>query len=534
MKTKHLPLYLLICMSAISGLASAQAPAITVKCNGPIFNDCTARPGTPHAYSMEMTNFPSCSNGNSCRFKWEVTNGIIAGGSMVGSTSVLENDAANGITVVWNNVSGNGTVKVSSSPPASQTSGCPSCPTLSATKTLPIKNLGTTGTIKVNGVATSGGLTVPCGNTPITLSVDPVANATTYSWSLPAGWSGAANSNTITVTPSTNTQGNIKVTASRSDNTYLSSQSPEINVSRPLPVLSSITPAPGNPLSFCTPSQTVSASASGVNADKFVWTPSGGVRINGAATPQTVAGSVSISAASSDGSYTVKAYSTACAIASANSLSKNVWYGPATMNSGTYETNGVTYGLVEEGGGTPNPNALCYTGPSYGGVIKVNYSRVLTRTWSRDYSAPANVPWSQNQYGGVDITFQAANQEILFELNFGNNCNSTTKYFGFRSVNCFQALTVFPNPSAQDVITVQLDNVENEEAIPVQIALFSEKSTEPVRNVAAVDFFKRKAFKDKNKIEIDVKDLPRGNYYLHVKHAKLLNKGTEKIRVILD
>jgi hypothetical protein len=534
MKKQNLPLYFVICLLSISGLANGQAPAITIKCNGPIFNDCNARPGTPHAYSMEMTNFPSCNDGSSCKFKWEVTNGIIAGGSMQGSTSVLEGDAANGITVVWNNVSGNGTVKVSSSVPASTTNGCPSCPTLSATKTLPIKNLGTAGTIKVNGVAISGSYTVSCGNTPMTLSVDPVANATTYSWSLPGGWSGAANSNTITVTPSTNTQGTIKVTASRSDNTYLSSASPVINVSRPLPVLSSITPAPGNPLSLCTSSQTVTASATGVNADKFVWIPTGGARINGASTQQVVVGSVNISAASSDGSYTVSAYSTACAVASTNNLSKTVWYGPATMNSGTYETNGLTYGLVEEGGGTPNPNALCYTGPSYGGVIKVNYSRVLTRTWARDYSVPANVPWSQNQYGGVDITFQAANQEILFELSFGNNCNSTSKYFGFRSVNCFQALTVFPNPSAQDVITVQLDNVENEEVIPAQIALFSEKSTEPVRTVAAADFFKRKAFKDNNKIEINVKDLPRGNYYLHVKHAKIVNKATEKIRVILD
>jgi hypothetical protein len=517
---------LLLLLTAVLVATTASAQSLDIICNG--FNCTTpvSPDGTPYQYVGALTGFTGCEPNSltKCKYEWTVTNGVI--------TTNPSGTGTTGANVKWNNVNGNGTIKVKVSPPAE---GCSSCPTLEVTKTLTIRYLGTPGTIKLNGVATTGSIQVPCGNTPITLAIDPVTNATGYSWSLPSGWSGAVNSSTITVTPSTNTQGTISVSASRSDVSGWSiPTNTPISITRPLPVLSSITPAVGNPLSLCSPSQTISASATGVNADKFVWTPSGGVRINGASTPQTVAGNVNISAASSDGSYTVAAYSTACAVASTNNQSKNVWYGPASMNSGTYETNGLTYGLVEEGGGTPNPNALCYTGPSSGGVVKVNYSKVLTQTWTKDYSVPANVPWSQNQYGGVNITFQAANQEILFELNFGNNCNSISKYYGFRSVNCSQGLTVFPNPSAQDVLTVQFDNVENEQAIPSQIALFSEKSTDPVRTIAAVDVFKKKGFKDKNKLEINVKDLPRGNYYLHVKHAKIVNKATEKIRVILD
>ena len=513
-------------LTALLSTTAAFSQSLDINCNG--FNCTTpvSPNGTPYQYVSLLSNFTGCEPNSitKCKYEWTATNGTI--------TTPASGTGITAANVVWNNVNGSGTIKVKVSPPAS---GCSSCPTLEVTKTLTIRYLGTPGTIKVNGVSTTGSMSIPCGNTPITLAIDPVTNATAYSWTLPSGWSGAANSNSITVTPSTNTQGTISVSVSRGDVSGWSiPTNTPISITRPLPVLSSSSPAAGTPINLCSPSQTISASATGINADLFIWTPTGGARINGASTPQTVSGSVNVSAASADGGYTVKAYSTACATESMNSQSRVVWYGPATMDYGWYETNGLSYGLVEEGGGAPNANAFCYTGPTFSGVVNVNYSRKINHTWARDYSAPANIPWSLNQYGGVDITFQAANQEILFELNFGNNCNSTSKYFGFRSVNCFQALTVFPNPSAQDVLTVQLDNIDNEEAIPSLIALYSEKSTEPVRTIAAVDVFKRKAFKDNNKIEINVKDLPRGNYYLHVKHAKMVKKGTEKIRVLLD
>lgn len=56
------------------------------------------------------------------------------------------------------------------------------------------------------------GLIKLCSNTQRVYSVDSVAGATSYVWSLPLGWVGTSNTRTITATPSTNS-GNITVNA---------------------------------------------------------------------------------------------------------------------------------------------------------------------------------------------------------------------------------------------------------------------------------------------------------------------------------
>ncbi len=465
---------------------------------------------------------------NLCKTKWEITNGTIDGGSS-GNPCVFENENAAKVKVKWNNVNGSGTIKVTTSDGLS----CKSCPTTSATINIPIKYLGTPGTIKVNGVAAQGSIIVPCGNTPITLSVDPVTNATNYTWTLPAGWSGFSNTNTIVTTPGTNSQGTIKVAASRNDvpNLYISSNT--ITVNRPLPVLTASAPGVnGSAISLCDPAQTISASATGVNADKFVWTPTGGAKINGGTSQQTITGNVNVTA-TADGGYIVKAYSTACGIPSTNSEVRSVFYGPATYKNGYYTTNGLTYGLAEADN-PPYPNAFCWTANPTQGDAKLEFTKLLTKTWTKVASSPANFTWAQNQYGGVELTFKALSQNALFQLDYGNNCGIVTKYFGFRVITCFQAVTIYPNPSVQDVLTIQLDNVENEDVMPQSIELFSEHSTVPVKTISAIDTYRAKAFKDNNKIEMNAGDLPRGVYFLHVVHGRIVNKNKEKIRLILE
>ena len=53
----------------------------------------------------------------------------------------------------------------------------------------------------------------PCAGGPVTYSVPVVTGATSYAWTLPAGWSGTGNTRSITVTPDSGSGGTISVSA---------------------------------------------------------------------------------------------------------------------------------------------------------------------------------------------------------------------------------------------------------------------------------------------------------------------------------
>jgi hypothetical protein len=76
------------------------------------------------------------------------------------------------------------------------------------------------------------GNTIVCQNSTETYSVNPVSGATSYTWTLPSGWTGNSTTNSITATVGAN-GGNISVTA---DNGCGSSPSQTINVTvNPIP-----------------------------------------------------------------------------------------------------------------------------------------------------------------------------------------------------------------------------------------------------------------------------------------------------------
>src|SRR6185369_13695282 len=66
--------------------------------------------------------------------------------------------------------------------------------------------------------AMPGAITGPsnaCGGYTVTYSISPVSGATAYAWTLPAGWSGTSNTNSITATTSS-ASGNVSVVATNS------------------------------------------------------------------------------------------------------------------------------------------------------------------------------------------------------------------------------------------------------------------------------------------------------------------------------
>ncbi|MCF0075218.1 T9SS type A sorting domain-containing protein [Dyadobacter sp. CY261] len=534
MKVKYVIISVILLL--ISNLTYGQNPTLTIGCTAPVANSFDGRPnGQGHVYVAVIAPYANCGfSGASCRFKWEVTNGKIVG-ALPTSPGQLEADQLNAITVQWNNVNSPGKVKVTSS--ASSITGCSDCPGLTAEKDINIKYLGTPGSIKVNGVTQSGSVSVSCVGTNITLSVDPVTNATNYQWVTP--W-GNYNGQTVSVTTTANLSGGIRVLASRSDVPSFTTNSELFNVYRETPKLDELEAAQAV---FCNTSQSLNVTATSeyyppYGSDAFIWTTTGGVKVNGQSgtiiTSNASTGEVHATiSATSDGTYSVRAYNSVCGVSSDNVETRNVYFGPPALSSGWYETNGLTYGLAESED-PPYPNAFCYTGPSSPAISKVNYLRATGTTWTKISSTPANMPWAPNQYGGLDVTFKAVNQQGLFSVNYSNICGNTTKFFGFRSISCSQALTIFPNPSTQNTITIELENVENEDVMPQSIALFSERSTSPVKTVSAIDVFKRKLFKDDNKIEIDTHGLAKGVYYLHIVHGKMVNKEKEKIRLLIE
>jgi len=69
-------------------------------------------------------------------------------------------------------------------------------------------------TIPTTPTAITGSTTVCAGEGAQTYSISAVSDATSYTWTLPSGWSGSSTTTTISATPDSNAQsGNIQVTA---------------------------------------------------------------------------------------------------------------------------------------------------------------------------------------------------------------------------------------------------------------------------------------------------------------------------------
>lgn len=101
------------------------------------------------------------------------------------------------------------------------------------------------------------------------------------------------------------------------------------------------------------------------------------------------------------------------------------------------------------------------------------------------------------------------------------------------SCGSFRSVAVYPNP-ATDVLTFQFDNPEIPGSLPGQIELYNESSTKLVKSILVQNAYNNNAFKYGNKVELDVKDLPRGTYYLHVIPDKSADQKIEKMRILLE
>ena len=123
--------------------------------------------------------------------------------------------------------------------------------------------------------------------------------------------------------------------------------------------------------------------------------------------------------------------------------------------------------------------------------------------------------------GGATVAAVATN-------SFGT---SNTLYYYIPAMGSFTS--AYPNP-AKDLLTLEFTTLKFSESLPSKIEILSEHHTKPVIYVPVREIYDKNGFADDNKIQIDVKNLSRGIYYLHVSPA--LNSHEEKsiVRILLE
>lgn len=200
--------------------------------------------------------------------------------------------------------------------------------------------------------ATITGTTTPCSGTINTYSVSTDPCATSYTWTLPSGWTGTSTTSSINATAST-TSGNISVTA---NNDCGSSTPRTLSVTvKTVPAQPSAITGNANP---CLGSQAYSVT--NVSGVTYSWAVSGGGTITGSGN------SISVNW-TTDGTYTLTVTpSNSCGNGTPRTLSVTVITVPAQPTAITGSTNpclgsqpysvtnvsGVTYAWAVSGGGT--------------------------------------------------------------------------------------------------------------------------------------------------------------------------------------
>jgi hypothetical protein len=506
MKTNKI-VSLIACVFCFIGLlTNAKTQSLTINCGVPN-NTCSY--GLPnnvaHGYSVVMNSFSICNKGVDCKYKWEVTNGIIVS-ALPGNPSILEANGKDQITVIWNNTNGNGIVKVTSGKPNPSNQECDQCPVgLTQTKTIPIRYLGTPGNIKINGVAYSGSYQINCGMASINVSVDPVTNATNYVWTYPAGWTLSGSGNIVTLTPNAGSGGLVKVTTSRNDVPGLTTSS-QLTITRPVPAK----PVINSPdILLCNP-KTITATAS--NATSYNWVATGGVTANSPGNTN----SAQITAVS-DGTVKVSATSSVCGVTSAFSNPINVKRSaplPASL-------------LVTANGGG-SPDFMCN---GAGVTLNAYTAEPGTQFGIWTSSDPGNTILNSN--GGSAYFNSYVNNCYGIDITVSNCFGSVQKGITICVDNCAKGMPiykVFPNP-AKDQVKIQFDDAYATEQLPQVIKLFSEVGAKEIRVVQATEQYATAAFEQDRTITMPVNDLPRGTYYLMLVSR---DGSSENVRLILE
>lgn len=83
-------------------------------------------------------------------------------------------------------------------------------------------------------------------------------------------------------------------------------------------------------------------------------------------------------------------------------------------------------------------------------------------------------------------------------------------------------------------MTIEFENTEELEYLPERVLFISETTKQAVVSLNIGEYFSQKKFRDNNKIDVSVGELPRGVYYIHSVPAKDSKLDIQKIRIVLE
>jgi hypothetical protein len=323
--------------AACASPATATSTPITITVNPTVVPSVSITPSaTTICPSTAVTFTANPTNGGAApSYQWQVNGVSVGANSATFSSSSLNNGDVVKVILTSN-------------------ATCVSPATANASLTMTVNP----GTPSTPGVIT--GAAEQCVNkTGLTYSISPVANATGYTWTVPAGWSITSGQGTTSVTVSTSgtaVSGNVTVTASNSCGTS-SAQTFAVNVNTAVPATPSM---PSGPQSICPVATGLVYTVPAVpNATSYIWNLPAGWTITAGAGTNSVTVNVGSNSATGSQSVSVKASNVCGSSASSANLSVQIDSKFATANAGPDQTicsNTTSININGVPGGSANPS----------------------------------------------------------------------------------------------------------------------------------------------------------------------------------
>lgn len=389
-------------------------------------------------------------------------------------------------TYKWNNESGGDFTMSAANTGASCSSTLP--------KVVSISHIYLSG---LGNISTPGG-SVPCSTSPITITVgapttSPSFNVTNtsqnvqliYTWNIPQ-W-GVSNvqttTNQITVSPNAGSAGNVSVSVKRNDAKVATTKSTSIARSGQVEFYS-ISPSS---LRVCDATSTIALTVSAANTTNYEWFVPGLIGGNGI----TLNGTATAGDFMSTSSATVYLQAT-----SAGKLDLQISNGCSYFDVPRYE---VTFGK-------PNISYPIQTLFDAG-----------SHMWQLSYDNPGSTSCTYTVISG-SASLNPVNKDCYVTSTAGavvqlvatNSCGNTAHNFYIPAASG-SFMAIYPNPATNE-IAVQFNNTDNP---PSTLSLVSESSSKEVQTVNVEKAIANKQIGDDGKITLDVKNLPRGIYYLN-------------------
>lgn len=347
-------------------------------------------------------------------------------------------------------------------------------------------------------------------NSPITVSVNPVAGAESYTWTKPSGWSGTSTTNSITLTPNGTSAGAVSVRAnlcgtqtnllSKTINLQLFDPQAPPTVNGPLVVCNSATYTLFNPAPMTTTTWTISPSS--------LVTTSSGTGFNELVTKAN---------ASSSGTATIT-FNLAGPCGPLPPFTKEIQIGVVNPSQATAT-------------GTCGTGSLCFVCPGNTYVFTAQPPLGHQTSYSYQWTKPSN--WSVINQSANTITLYVPQNNPDFFPPVRFSVNNGCGWSGFSGLTVapgpgcggyYYSYSIYPNPSSQ-FLTIEPQLKEEFKKIEPEIhdlfrSMEAELMPDPfvvsVYNVNEELLFETSSKGEK--VTISLEKFKSGNYFVHIQN----------------